>query len=284
MTPVESPPAQPLGRLPSNPLSLLAAMTAQFSPQSRRWWLALASLLAIFTICEVRADEWYMKIEGIKGEATHAKFPGWTRLESISSLLDRRSNPTNPPTGPAVFSCNVRKLIDSTSPKLLERCATSEKQPTVTLAFVRSSPPATQYRITLKEVFISSFTQAGSEGNPPSESMSLNFEKIEWTYLELDENGGNTGGQTATFDIVAQTGDVKSRPPFRATAAVQNGRNGIVITFPAERGHTYRMLGCPKIGEAWKTYREITAAEDGPTSQFIPMDQPSLLLKVEQVD
>ena len=259
-------------------------MTAQFSPPSRRWWLALASLLAVLSMCEVRADEWYMKIEGIKGESTHVKFPGWTRLESISSLINRRSNPTNPPTGPAVFSCEVQKLIDSTSPQLLEHCANGAIQPTVTFAFVRSSPPATQYRVTLKEVMISSLAQVGSQGNPPSESISFNFQKIEWTCLDLDEAGGNTGGLTGKFDIVAQNGELKSRPPFRATIEVQNGRNGIVITFPAERGHTYRMIGCPKIGEAWKTFREITAPEDGTTSVFIPMEQPSLLLRVEQAD
>ena len=44
------------------------------------------------------------------------------------------------------------------------------------------------------------------------------------------------------------------------------------------------MIGCPKIGEAWKTFREITAPEDGTTSVFIPMEQPSLLLRVEQAD
>ena len=259
-------------------------MTAQFSPPSRRWWLALASLLAVLSMCEVRADEWYMKIEGIKGESTHPKFPGWTRLESISSLLNRRSNPTNPPTGPAVFTCDARKLIDSTSPRLLESCATGANQPAVTFAFVRSSPPATQYRVTLKEVLISSLAQNGSEGNPPSESISFNFQKIEWTCLELDEAGGNTGGLTGKFDLVAQEGDLKSRPPFRATVEVQNGRNGIVITFPAEQGRTYRMLGCPKIGEAWRTVHEITALEDGTKSEFIPMELPSLLLRVEAAD
>lgn len=259
-------------------------MTAHICPHSRRWWLALVSLLAVLSICEVRADEWYMKIEGIKGEATDARFPGWTRLESISSLLDRRSNPTNPPTGPAVFSCNARKWIDSTSPQLLARCATGTHLPTVTFAFVRSSPPATQYRITLKEVLISSLAQTGTEGIPPSESISFNFEKIEWTCLELDEVGGTTGGLTGKFNLVEQEGELKPRPPFRATVEVQNGRNGIVITFPAEQGHTYRVLGCPKIGEAWKTLHTFAALEDGPASQFIPMDQPSLLLRVEQAD
>lgn len=259
-------------------------MTASICPQSRRWSLAFLSLLAFLSICEVRADEWFMKIDGIKGEATDVRFAGWTRLESISSLLDRRSNPTNPPTGPAVFSCNARKRIDSTTPKLLERCAAATHLSTVTFAFVRSSPPATQYRITLKEVLISSLAQSGSEGNPPSESISFNFEKIEWTSLELDEVGGTAGGLTGTFNLVEQEGSLKPRPAFRATVEVQNGRNGIVITFPAEQGHTYRMLGCPKIGEAWKTLRTFTAPEDGMTSQFIPMDQPSLLLRVEQVD
>lgn len=260
-------------------------MTAQFiSPQSRRWWLALASLLAILSMCEVRADDWYMKIEGIKGESTHPKLPGWMRLKSVSSLLNVSSNPTNPPTGPAVFSCDAQKLVDSTSPQLLERCANGTLHPTVTFAFVRSSPPATQYRITLKEVLISSLSQTGSQGDPPSESLSFNFQKIEWTYLELDENGGNTGGFTGKFDVVAQTGDLKSRPPFRATVEVQNGRNGIVVTFPAEQGRKYRMLGCPKIGEAWKTLRDVTASEDGTMSQFIPMELPSLLLRVEAAD
>lgn len=259
-------------------------MTAQFSLQSRRWWLALASLLAILSICEVHADDWYMKIEGVKGESSHPKLPGWTRLKSISSLLNRSSSPTNPPTGPAIFSCDVQKLIDSTSPRLLERCANGTNHPTVTFAFVRSSPPATQYRIALKEVLISSLTQTGSEGNPPSESLSFNFQKIEWTSFELDDVGGNTGGLNATFDIVAQEGDLKPRPPFRAVLEMLNGRNGVMITCPVQSGHKYRILGCPKIGEAWKTLHEFTAAEDGTSSQFIATELPSLLMRVEEVE
>lgn len=259
-------------------------MTALISPPSRRRWLALASLLAILSMCEVRADEWFMKIEGIKGESTHPKFPGWTRLETISSLLDRRSNPTNPPTGPAIFACDVQKLIDSTSPQLLERCAKGTHHPTVRFAFVRTSPPATQFQVTLKDVLISSYETAGTQGSLPTESVSFNFEKIEWTDLELNDAGGNTGGLTGKFDVVAQVGELKSRPPFRATFERQAGRNGIVITFPAEEGRTYRMLGCPKIGEAWKTIHEVTALEDGALSQFIPMELPSLLLRVEGVD
>ena len=233
------------------------------------------------------SDEWFVKFDGIKGELTDGKFAGWSRLSSVSSFVALAVDPASGASGPPSFGCNFTKAADRTSPALVTRCGRGERIPRVTLAFVLSSPNATQYRISLDSVLISSLSESGSgstAGAGIHEQVSLSFQKIEWTYFALDDNGGNTGGLIGTYDLSTLKGDLKSRRPFKAVIERQNERSGILITCPVEAGHKYRILACPSVGKPWNILLEFTANESGDSSQFVLMQSPSLLMRVEEIE
>jgi type VI protein secretion system component Hcp len=253
---------------------------------SRRW-LFLLGLIALLLPAASRADDWYMKIEGIPGELTEGPFKGWSRLTSVGSFVSPAGVQESPTPGSTRVGCLVSKELDRMSPVLLESCGIGAIHRRVSISFVPTTPPATQYRITLEDVMVSSFTQVSastSGASAPSEQMSLNFEKIQWACLAVDELGGNTGGLTALYDRVRGEASLKGRRPFRATIGRAAGTPGLVVTCPVEKGHRYRILSSPSAGKPWQTLLEFTAEADGDSSQFVPSAMPSLLLRVEEID
>jgi len=225
---------------------------------------------------------WYAKFDGVDGELTEGQFAGWTSVQSVGALVSR-SDPTNA----ASFSCEIQKALDRTSPALLQRCAEGEPSQRVTFAWVLTQPPATQYRITLENVRVSSVAHNGSSSSPETvapETVALTFDKVEVACFELDASGRTTGGLTALFDQTTGQGRLKTRPPFRATITRQDGRSGALVTWPAESGHRYRIFGRATLGHPWTRLAELTATEDGPSTHFVPTDAPVLLMRVEEIE
>ena len=252
-----------------------------------RRWLFLLGLIVLLLPEASRADDWYIKIEGIPGELTAGPFKGWSRLTSVSGMMSRAGVPGSPTPGRTDLACAVGKAPDRMSPKLMETCANGDIRRRVSISFVPTTPPATRYRITLEDVKISSYNQGFSSnpGDPaPSEQVSLNFTKIEWACLAVNDAGGNTGGLTALYDGVSGEGSLKTRRPFRATISRAAGVPGLMVTCPVEKGHRYRILSSPSAGQPWQTLLEFTAEADGDSSQFVPSAMPSLLLRVEEID
>lgn len=257
-------------------------------PRGRlRGWPLLLGLLTLLAPGAGRADEWFLKIDGVPGELTEGRFAGWTPVKTAGGLVSLPVNPTNGTAGTASLSCEVRKAFDRTSPALLQKCGLGEPFRRVTLAFVLTQPQATQYRFTLDNAFVSSVTQnapTNSSETMEQEVIRFTFDKIEMACFELDANGGTTGGLTGLFDQTTSQGALKTRPPFRVIATRQRGSPGVLLTWTAERGHGYTVYVGSANGGVWKTSGGATATADGPLSLFVPMDEPHLLMRVEETD
>jgi type VI secretion system secreted protein Hcp len=250
-------------------------------------WPVLLGLITVLAISSGRADDWFMKIDGVPGQLTEGRFAGWTPVKSVGALVRLPIDPTNGVTGPASFSCEVRKAADVTSPALLQKCGEGQPVRRVSLAYVLARPVATQYRITLDDVLVSSVRHDASRSSPGTlevEKVQFTFGKIEMACFELDGGGGTTGGLTAVFDQTTAQGSLKVRPPFRAIITRQDARSGVLVTWPAESGHRYQILGSRALGQPWMKLIEHTAPEDGPASQFVPIDTPALFMRVEELD
>src|SRR5580765_5564416 len=89
-----------------------------------RAWLLLGCL-ALLAPRASRADEWFLKIDGVPGVLTEGRFAGWTPVLSAGALVCR---PTNGAPGPASFTCEVRKSFDRISPALLQRSLRSGRK------------------------------------------------------------------------------------------------------------------------------------------------------------
>ena len=257
-----------------------------YARSRRRRWPVLLGLMTVLTLPQGHTA-WYAKFDGVGGELVEGTFAGWTQVQSVGALVSLPIDPTNGVPGPASFSCEVLKGFDRTSPALLQRCAQREACRRVTLSYVLAQPEATQYRITLDNVFIASLAQDRSSNSLETienEKITLTFDKIELACFELDASGGTTGGLTALFDQTTGQGLLKNRPPFRAVITRQNGRTGMLVTWPAESGHRYRILARATLGQPWTSLGELTASEDGPASQFVPTDTPALFMQIQEID
>lgn len=263
-------------------------MTAQDSPRSwfRRWPILLG-ILTLLAMGQSRAGEWYLKMDGVPGAIPNGRFAGWTPVQAVGPLVQLPIDPTNGTPGPSTFSCEIKKSADAIGAFLLNKANTNGASRRMSLAYAPTPSNAPQYRITLENVLISSISQVASNGGPVPgllETITLNFQKIEWACFELDANGGVAGGLTARFDQATGQGDLKPRLPFRANITRRAGQPGLLVTCPVEKGHGYRIRSQPSLGAPWKTLLEFTATEDGTSTQFAPTDAPGLFLRVEEVD
>ena len=138
------------------------------------------------------AFDGYLKIDGITGESQDPNHVGWIEVDSYQFDTIRAAAAT-PETRRAaalaeIHDLKVTKLVDpKSSPKLHEAAATGRHLPRVTLQLTRKAPGAEPYLvIEMKDVIISSVTTSphanGANAPAPTETLTLNYGKIEWVY------------------------------------------------------------------------------------------------------
>lgn len=225
------------------------------------------------------ATDIFIKFEGVEGEEV-GRFEGWSRL--LGAIGDVGAPSSSDPNLPPVASSglSVLKRIDKSSPLLMKASGDGSVLPRATLAWIEND--VVYFRITLKDVLISSFSTAAETGATlPVETISLSYQKIEWSCIA---GNGPTGGLTATFDLVTQEAALKIRRPFRAGIETREGERGVHVTCPVEAGHRYRLSGNNSMEDPWEPIEEFVAPEDGTIDRFIPMEFPNLFLRVEALD
>lgn len=249
----------------------------------------LLSFVAVVAlgVHESGATPWHLSIDGVSPERAEPGLPGWTVVLDIGAQVQLPINPTNRVPGAPVFAWEIRKAIDSLSPLLLKSCANGEVHRRLVLASAPTN--GVQYRITLDSVRIGairhqSTTNTSAAGLEETVQIQFASGNIEMARLEKDDNGGVTGGLTAAFDPLTGEGELKPRLPFRATITYEAGRDGVVVRWPAEKGHRYRILSRATLDEAWRSAVTFASLEDGIASQFLATATPTLFLRVEEVD
>lgn len=157
-------------------------------------------IAAIFFSNFSTAQSGYLKLGDIKGESTDAKHKDWIIIQSFSQGLSKQSAATGAARMRSAVIMKdfvVTKKIDMSSPKLMEAAVKGQVIPEVILELTTSGRN-TFYTVKMTNVLISSYSTSGDTGGnaPVMEEMSLNFEKIEWTYT--DSKGGST---TASYNV-----------------------------------------------------------------------------------
>lgn len=143
----------------------------------------------------------YMLIDGVndvQGEATTAGYEEQIVILSYSHSVSNTSQAVTTgkaSAGTAVHGdFNVNKELDAASPKLDEYCSQGMKIPKVIVTLVASegddqTKPFMFY--TLEDVRISSVTISGAGGGgTPSESVTFNYGKIAWKYIQTSRKPG----------------------------------------------------------------------------------------------
>lgn len=134
----------------------------------------------------------YMQFEGIKGDATQGKHQDWITINSFQFGAGRG---IGTPVGaaqnreasePSISEVIVAKDLDSASLLLFQECCVGKDAKNVTIDFCTTDNEGAPYlQVVLTNTLISGYS-VSSGGDKPTESITLNFTKI-----DINETGGN---------------------------------------------------------------------------------------------
>jgi type VI secretion system secreted protein Hcp len=163
--------------------------------------LALVAPVTILTVSNTfGASDYFLKLDGVKGESKNEKHKDWIDIQSFSWGMTN-----TPATGggegkkATLQDFNFTMKVDKASPSLMLACATGQRIKYLTFAISREgadgSAPGDYYVVTLTDVLISSYQSggstppAGATAELPTASVSINYHKIKWDYIPADQSG-----------------------------------------------------------------------------------------------
>jgi type VI secretion system secreted protein Hcp len=144
----------------------------------------------------------FVKIEGIEGECSDDKHPGWIEIICYYNSLDNNIVNTQSSAGRA---CALRtefgpfaftKPIDKASPRIALACATGTHIETIIVELCRaSSDKMTYMQYKLTNCIITSVRTSVTYGELfPSEDIEISFGRMEWCYTLHNSSGDGPAG------------------------------------------------------------------------------------------
>jgi type VI secretion system secreted protein Hcp len=151
-----------------------------------------------------------MNIPGIPGDSNAEQFENWFEVMSWS-WGETNANSSFGGGGGAgrvqMSDFNVMKRAGKGSPLLMLACASGRHLPAVQIVMTveRGDRQMVFERFVLSNAAITSYQLSGDGSVVPSESMSLNFTRIEFTQTYQNDQGAPQS-QTAFWDLQANRG------------------------------------------------------------------------------
>jgi type VI secretion system secreted protein Hcp len=149
----------------------------------------------------------YMKYEGVDGDVTAEGHEKWIELNSFQWGVGRGiSSPTGgssdrESSAPSASEVVVTKATDVATPKLLNEALQGEGV-TVEVDFCKTDKGVLEVylKVTLTNTLISGYS-CSSGGDRPSESLSLNFTKVEYKNTGMGAAGDTGSPEGVTYDL-----------------------------------------------------------------------------------
>jgi type VI secretion system Hcp family effector len=152
------------------------------------------------------AVDCFLKIEGVKGESTDAKHKDWIEVLSYSHGVAQMVSGDRSTGGAASGErCDhqdfsVVKSLDIASPTLDLYCCQGKHIPTVTVELCRATGAKEKYmEYKMEKVIISSVSIGGGGGGLPTESVTFNYGKLTWNYIQTDHETGEAKGNVEKY-------------------------------------------------------------------------------------
>jgi len=178
--------------------------------------LALFLLLLCVGIATGNCANVFITIDGIQGGSKAPGHSGAMDILSVSHGVGRSISVAGGliTPGPSLHTdISFTKPTDVSTPLLYDAAAHGSAIPSAEIDFVSNAPTATLfYKITLNQVFVSGIATS-SGGDTPTDSVTLFYERITWSYIRVD--GTNTGN----WDRIKNTGQAS----FTATDSDGDG-------------------------------------------------------------
>ena len=149
------------------------------------------------------AFDGFIKLKDIEGESSDAKHQGWIEIgdcnmEILQTVSGTASSAGGASAERADFSdFRFTKLMDKSSPQLALACAKGMHFDTVSVELCRAGNEKQKFmEIKLADCLISSIAM-NAGGDFPSETIHLNYGRIQWTYTQQNRRGGTAAGNVA---------------------------------------------------------------------------------------
>ena len=155
------------------------------------------------------AVDYFLKIDSVDGESTDDKHKGEIDLESWSWGETNSGTGGHVGKGSGAGKVSMQDFhftakVNKSSPKLFLACATGQHFPKAVLTCRKAGGDQQEFlKITMTEVFVSSYQVGGSGGSDivPVEQVSLNYSKIEKEYKPQKADGSLDSPVKAGWDL-----------------------------------------------------------------------------------
>lgn len=159
------------------------------------------------------AQNFFIKIDGIEGES---KVEGHDKDIQVLSWSHSFNQPTSATRssagGGTVEQANhadfsITKYLDIASVPLMKQCWSGKTAATATFTAYRSDGDAlVEYlKIEMTNVLISNISLGGGTGDMATETVTLSYSKVQYTYVQQKvAGGGNDGNKVASHDLALQ--------------------------------------------------------------------------------
>jgi type VI secretion system secreted protein Hcp len=151
------------------------------------------------------AIDTHIKFDGVEGESTHVDHKKEIEVMSWSWGVSNASALGGGGSGKGKAQpgdLHLTKLYDKASPVLAKKCAQGVHFPTVVLTARKSGEGQKDFfKVTLKEVFITSVQNAAGGDGGIMENVSMSYADIEFAYKAQDEKGGTTGEVKFSWNV-----------------------------------------------------------------------------------
>jgi type VI secretion system secreted protein Hcp len=150
----------------------------------------------------------YMKIEGIDGNVTAAGHEKWIEVSSMNfgcgrSIMSREPGheSNREASAPSISAVTVSKEMDETTPLLFTQATIGDAKK-VEIHLCRTGEQLQSFmEYTLSNTLISSYSVSAAGSMHPSESLTLNFDKIEMKYNSFDDKHKKKTSVPAGYDM-----------------------------------------------------------------------------------
>lgn len=152
------------------------------------------------------AGDCFLKIDGIPGESTDDKHKEWIEVLSYSHGVSQMGSGDRSTGGAATGGrCDhqdfsIVKNLDKTSPTLDLFCCKGDHIKKIAFELCRATGNKEKYmEYIMEDVIISSVSISGGGGGLPTESVTFNYGKITWNYIQTDHKSGEVKGNVEKY-------------------------------------------------------------------------------------
>jgi type VI secretion system secreted protein Hcp len=152
---------------------------------------------------------WVNMGDAAKGESLDKDHTDWIDITSCSHAVQQPASAGRKTAGGTVNEADhgdfqITKLVDKSSPKLYELVCNGTHLDKVTVDIAKPiGGKPTKYMVTeMKNVIVTGVhmdADASGESNYPSETVTLSYDTISWTYTQVDAAGKSKGNVASNW-------------------------------------------------------------------------------------